>query len=77
MAEESPVAMSVPDLAAARDEAGKGINDDVGALLVVQAPDEAQQHSVWILRQAQLPLQLCFAPGLACAQRMGTSQSAA
>ena len=40
--------------------------DQVNPLLVVQAPDEAQQGHVWPLRQAQLLLQqqLCSASQL-------------
>jgi hypothetical protein len=46
-------------------EPGRGLQDDVGALLVVQAAHKREQRHVRVDRQPQLRLQRCLARGLA------------
>ena len=54
-----------------RSQVADSFEHHVGALLEVQAPDEAQQRRARVLRQAQLPLQRRLARRLACVRRSG------
>jgi hypothetical protein len=55
-----------PHLAAERSEPRQRLEHQVGALLVVEPPDEAQQRGLGVGVEPQLPLQRALAGGLAC-----------
>ena len=64
------LSLTLPHLAAEVDQLWQRVQHQVGSLLVVEPPDEAQQGAVGLQGQAQLMLQLQLALLLALQEGM-------